>query len=905
METLAANFYSSVTTRNPVVSPHIFNKFPKLDSVPKKLEMDYSRILNKPYFIQNFTWSTTDIDDAVIAYIDVPGDILLNDLVRVPFSASVYYRAKVTAILQTSGTPFHQGCLCIASVPYIEAGAEHVGNYRVLDRNNYMNAPHAFLHANEATPVMLEVPFYVQGKLAAIDIASTTVSPFTVSDDYATIKARVWNSLLASTNASTTLTVSVHIMFTELEFYVPHVDVNWQQLPSFRAQSLASVTTSFLDGLTSVGKKYTSDILDSARGAIRKWTGLHNPEHPGLCGREAVQFRQNLNLVDTPSFIEKMDPYGSFVRVVDDYLFETDVDEMALSYLLKKPQYIGTFAISATNNTAERLLWSRPITPIQEYYPVVYADNLAVNTNSSAHSNIIQTLAFMSKYWKGGMKLHIQAVMTSTTFVKLTIARDYSPDLNMTGAYPSFNDVGNLLTDTIEFSGGGQVKTIDLPFCSPLNQLPCSMDFEINALQHGMYYIYLHQPFVFGAAAALPIRFNVYLSCDDDFDFFGYATNAMLHSPTFGRNPFFLAEGDHTLTPILEEEKEASEEPLIVFEAQAQVMVNTSDGSPILNTKDETNVDTLYDMRPIKSIRDYARRFQLVERFTKTGDDIETSKGLEVFSLASLLGLTPELSASLIQANLAYDLSNLNLLTKMFHGYSGGVKFKVVVNGVPTARVWYLPPSFAVDNAGLEWTSTVPFSATGTALYNNVASQFQGGDDYTVDRLKYINPTVSVEKPNYIYGGGTPSYQYLKQGVPAEIILNEGVEFEFEVPYMSPYRFVGSSVKNLYSNLLNLYHAPTHNLGHLLVDVSQVQNFVYNEEGDKVVLTKGAVTIEIYAAITDEGRYGMAVNAPVVIKPALMLNGVGYITNPIYNLSKLAYPIARPTSSPACYYTLS
>ena len=80
---------------------------------------------------------------------------------------------------------------------------------------------------------------------------------------------------------------------------------------------IKNVATKGIDGTFGVLKQVAGDLLDTlrkgannglrtAREAIRSYTGLHSPEIPTLLGRIANQNRQNVNLVDAPSYFEKM-----------------------------------------------------------------------------------------------------------------------------------------------------------------------------------------------------------------------------------------------------------------------------------------------------------------------------------------------------------------------------------------------------------------------------------------------------------------------------------------------------------------------------------------------------------------------------------------------------------------------
>lgn len=876
--------------------PVLYDYKPRMDNLPTQLEMDYSRILNKPYFVTNVTWNATDIVDTQLSSINIPSDILINELAKVPFKASVYYRAKVKAIVQTSGTPMHQGCVIVSALP---AGFPDYSTRRFM-RNTLMCCPHTFLLANEATPGTIEVPFYVQGKLAAIDLLGTTVSPVTRSDDYARLVMQVWNPLAVPTSGTSTLTISVHFMFTDLEFYVPHVDVEWSPFVGQGfMDSIKPSITSGINGLFSVGKRFTCDLLDSLRSGIRQWTGLHNPEHSQIQSRNAVQFRQNLNLVDTPSYYEKLDPYADFTHITNDFTFDTNIDEMSLAYLLKKPQYIGSFNV-LTSDISGKLLWSRPITPIQEVNSGTYTNFAGASQYTNSHTNLIQTLAYLSRYWKGGMKLHIQAVMSNFHYCRLIVARDYSPDTNMANAVPDYSSVTNLLTETLEFSAGGQIQTIELPFCSPLNQLPCSTDFVFNALEHGMYYIYLYQPLVANGTVPSRVNFNIYLSCCDDFDYFGYAVQPLLSIDGFIPTA--------TLSKGKEKETLIDSDSDMQFEAQAAVTVDVSDQQAITNQGEVEDRDTMYDMRPIKSIRDYTRRLVKVFASNIPQTSFTASNGTFNFSVAQLLGLEP--TAVNTASDYVHDISSLSLLSRFYLGYTGGVKLKIVINGSTISEVWYVPPSYCLNRFNTYWESTDPLPPTSSVLFDAInqmfsfPGRFAPGSTYSPF---YSVQTVGSERPNYM--NHMPGFRLKSQSDGIAITMATSVT-EVTVPYMAPYRFVGDYSKWGCTNSANVLKIATHDLGNIILKVAAP--VLITGSGDLLE----EISLEIFASITDESRFGYQVAAPPVFLPALTTgvvpNQSSYQLTPSYNLSTSQLPystVSSNSTSPglysirACYYS--
>nr|UNY42164.1 MAG: polyprotein [Picornavirales sp.] len=866
----------------------IYGKQPRLDSLPMQLEMDYSRILNKPYFVKSVNWRMTDSINTTLSRLLIPEDILLNELAKIPFRASVYYRAKVTAIVQTAGTPMHQGCVMVSAIPI---GYKNYDNDPSLIRNTLMCCPHAFLLANEATPATIEIPFYVQSKLAAIDLEGTTVSPNSLFDNYSELVFYVWNPLAGPSTASSELTISVHFMFTELEFYVPHVDVKWTPLdPGFQAQGffddIKKSTSRAIDGLFSTGRRFTGDLLDNLRSGIKSWTGLHNPDHVLLSTRSAVQFRQNLNTVDGPNYMEKMDPFSDFTHITNDFTFDTDIDEMSLAHILKKPQFIGSFSVKSRDTTGS-LLWSRPITPIQEIRSFKYNDYNDKTTHSNLHTNNIQTLAYLSKYWKGSMKIHIQAVMSNFHYCRLIVARDYSPDTNMETSYPTYESVTNLLTETLEFSAGGQVQTIELPYCSLLNQLPCSSDFVFNALQHGVYYVYLYQPLVSNGSVAEDINFNVYLSCGDDFDYFGYAVQPLMTYNSFsgGAPPFGR------------------------FEAQASVTVDVSNQAAITNTGDTQDIDTLYDLRPVKSIRDYTRR--MIKQYSNaiSKEDFVKTNGTFTIPVSRLLGMEPYISGPTETQSVE---PSLTILSRMFMGYSGGVKVKLVVNGSPISEVWYVPPSYSLSVGKNYWMGNKPQPNPGDIIFEDINEMYMFPDANGPVK-KYSNwyniQTVAVERPNYINSDMGTYKMKIEEATGKRVPMSSTVT-EFVIPYMSPYRFLGDYTKMGTVTNTSLQSLATHDMGHIVFKIAAP---LY-EIGSGGAYAEENVCIEYYAGIADEGRFGYQISAPPVLIPSVAIgNGsteAYYQLTPSWNsaiqappFSTVVSPSAGLYSIEACYYS--
>ena len=842
VEAISSEYYSQVRTRTLIEPPYIYDQNYKVQSVPLELKMDFSRILNKPYFIKNVKWTTSEISGDILDTVKIPMDLFNNPLSLIPFSASTLFRAKIALMLQVSGTSMHMGCLLAGALPN---GMGIDTKFRQLT-NTLMCSPHAFLNANEQTSIELRIPFYVNSHLMRTDLDKSTASFEFNGVNYAEVPLMVLNPLACPANSNTTLTVSIYAIFQEAEFYAPHTDVTF--VAQGFVDDLSSIGTRFIDGLFSTVRKTTGDILDAGRRGIKTLTGLHNPNKPNLDLKNYVQSRNVSNTTDHSTKFEKMDNFANYDRILSDYIFETAYDEMDIKNLGKKPQYLGTCKVSSSDS-AGILLWSRPITPNQGYFNFTSREELPPEIKTLAFCNLQQVLAYVHKYWRGSINIHIQSVMSNFHFCKLAVARDYSVRVQSYSAYPSFESIPNLMTEVLEFSAGGQVQTITMPFVSQLNQLPVSLDFFNNSDQHGMYYIYLNQPLVSNGTVPKDVYFNIFISLGDDFEFYGYSNDPILVSP--------LGEVRNTPT---------------TFEAQASLEVPVNDQEELhLDTKENLRHCAI-DLRPVTHVRDHIRRFYKVLKRAILYDEFNTSNGTFVFPINELLGQAPLLeTGSFPSAYNAEYKSTLDLFASMFYGCNGGGRFKVVVTGATDASMWYVPPSYYSQlletQAGFDVTTVSCYPTLETYDPSINIEQHELYDNLTLDfdrPIKYSVQSPFIERANFNTSGPT---QHVSRDYRRRIMDSTSI-LEVEVPNISPYKFLGDITKTATTSFSTggvSQSSGCCNMGYLVLSLRQPSPINLTEN----ILRDYSINVTIYAAYDDAARFGYQVYCPTVIIPAV------------------------------------
>jgi len=620
--------------------------------------------------------------------------------------------------------------------------------------NTALSGPHAFLSANEATSVMLHVPWYCNSDLASLDLSKTLASRTSIDinntpGNLGTLVMIVMQPLAPSDGSSTSLDLIVEAFFNSLDILVPSPKfIQYSPTPptqytQFKSQGLMSIGSNIADGVTSFVKSTIGDGIDMLRSSFLKYTGLHNTNIPTINNRLIMTNRNFPNLVDAPQFFEKLDPFVTTDRIFQRPEFNTFVDEMSISHILSKKQFVGTFKVNAGDQVG-RLLWTRPISPFQGG---LSADSLTISNN-------IELFHFLSRGWRGSINIHIQSVMNNKQQVKLRLLQLYNPSLSIGSSYPQYRSILNAPSHLMEFTAGGEVQTVNLPYLCRNNITPCMRDMSSESFFHGQYYIYVAQPLANSSGSPLDINFNIYISVGDDFKYYGYSTELATMFPLIDLPLQTLYEPDSTKA----------------FTSQGiEVMNEPQDQSSILNHSGGSGQTQEYQERlyaPI-DIRPYIRRMY------KTKAVKVVSSNFVIISLDSLIG------DSVV---IGQNVTPLQLITSMYYGRHIGLKIKIKNNAAPNLTIRHIPPNYFVDDSTSLLLSCQPF----------------------------------LDPANYFENVNSASFPFPIQELPVVSHIGAGSvqnEYEVIIPNNSFYKFVGSpSVFSTTNPNLS-----TVGLGHLLI----------------------------------------------------------------------------------------
>jgi hypothetical protein len=736
--------------------------------------IDTKPFTSRPYYADKVKFTDTDerFDILPCTIERLPRDVLLsNESLKYAIKLGAYYRSLLTLMISMAGTITHAGCILVGIIPPLSTSAQGTSQQTLI--NTLLSGPHAFLFANEATSVSLTVPWYCNSDVATLDMDGTSSSaPSTdivpVNGNYGTLVFMVLNPLTPSDGSSKSLDIIVEAFFKSLDILVPSPKfIEYSATPP-TSEGLFDIVSGVIDQGVGVAKNVIGDGIDKMRSAFKGYTGLHNPNIPLIQSRYIVTERNFTNVVDKPQFFEKLDPYVAVDRVIDNPVFNSVVDEMSLANIGSKKQLIGQFKVTASD-TVGALLWSRPISPFQG----------GLSTDQLLISNNIELLHFLHRGWRGKIKITIQSVMNNKQQVKLKMLRLYNPSTTISTAYPKYRSILNAPSHLMEFTAGGQTQEVILDYLCRNDITPCMRDMSAEALFHGEYYIYVAQALANSGGSPESVEFNVYISLEKDFKWYGYSTELASTQP-----------------PVV----------LTVFESESlNVMNEPQKQTPILNDPKNDTFNSEHEDRLVSNvdIRPLLRRMYKVLTTNVTTAD------------AAIIPL------SVVVGELASGSGNFRtpaeIVSSMFYGKHLGFKFKLKLRNSVGLIARFIPPNYFVDSTSSTVLSCQP-------LLN----------------------------PDFKENSTSANYPFTLQELPMVNIQDAGgfsQMFEFSVPNVSFYKYIGSPAKMTGSDK----PYSTQDLGTVVITADGEEEF------------EDPILINVYAGFTDESRMGYQVIAPIII----------------------------------------
>jgi hypothetical protein len=744
---------ASINTRDICFPAEHHNVYPKID-LPEEFRIDTKPFVNRPFFVENILWGNQgrfSILDATTRRL--PRDVFTSNLsLENALKLGAYFRSDLSLSISVAGTITHAGTLLAAILPPLDEFAFSTPDPEFLV-NTLMSGPHCFLHANEATSSLLHVPWFCNTDVASLDMrpispaSSTAFAETNIPGNYASLVIMVLSPLSPSSGASTSLNITVEATFNALDIYVPSPRYLTYQTQGFHeisedvyrettellcprdynyyTQGLQSIASSAIDATTSYTKRMIGDAIDELRAGIKYYTGLHNPNIPLVHNRIITTFRNFGNNTTGEQFFEKLDPYPEIDRIVDRPIYNTTVDEMSIKHILSKPQYVGTFRVNA-GDLPGKLLWVNAISPRQGGYRRVASNQDWLIANN------IDLMHYLSRAWRGSIKIHIQSVMNNKQQVKLRLLQLYNPPAQVVDGYPVYESLLSAPSHLMEFTAGGQVQTITLPYLCRNDLTPCSPDLALDAIFHGLYYIYVAQSMANSDGSPLDINFNVYISGGDDLTFHGYSTE-VARQRSFRTGPFSRTVNNF---------KSSDDVDLEDFVTQGlDVMNSPQDDSVLTEVSTDINMNQDHQERlfsPV-DIRPIIRR--MYQSTTTT-----FSSGATVLDLKEFIG----------EKIVPTPITPMQIVSGMYYGKSAGLKVKIRTFGAVSGglTIFYVPPQCNVDTVNKVFRESEigtspefsPYILNNRAGYSFPFIEMSNEASYSATLYEFVIPNTSFYK---------------------------------------------------------------------------------------------------------------------------------------------------------------
>lgn len=868
---------AEVTTRHIEESDMLYSGMHTKVDIPEAYRVDAKPFIERPFYLTTTPFTTSDALYTILncRIKQLPGDVVRsNTSIQQMFKMAALGRPDLVLNISMAGTLAHAGCILagvLPPMPFVSSSANpFTAGAKDQLINTILSGPHAFLHANEASSVNIRVPWYCNFDMMSLDMekgVSDTVGPPAttgyypapdlnyVAGNYGTLVLLVLNKLAVSTGGTSTVNIVIEACFKNFDMVVPTPRfLEWtpqagkaSRTPRSFLQSAKDFGTGLFDYTANGLKTVASDGLDAIRGWIRGLTGLHNPNVPLIDTRIINTDLNFLNNTSTHQYFEKLDMIPTHSRIVKEPLFGNDLDEMSVSYITGKKQYVGTFEVKTTDGVGA-LKWARPISPRSGGKSVQFGTTPNIVTLRQ-HSNNLDLMYHITRAWRGGLKVYIQSVMNNKQQVKLKVIKYYNPSSKILSAVPNYQTIVSAPSHLLEFTQGGQMHEVSLPYLCRNEILPCADDLNADALYHGMYYIYVAQPLVVSDNSPSNVFFNVYIEGDKDLAFYGQNNRNLLNTnwdlftlPSAGRD---AGGGEPSWQP------ESGDTMVVMNEPQKQ-------DNKI--TRDDKLAMSQYHNRliPYPDIRPIIRRMYL--QYDK--EALFTEESLFVrLDLASILGERCRLETTPIDGAFPqiYNITPLNLAARMYYSKSAGFKVRVEFKIVEPEEEGFTKEEKNLDIVAF-FMPPLPWYA-----YKNQQPFFQSTTARAPNFTGYLPPHIVTS--NVVTGTGSRV-------------------LEFEVPFTSIFKFVGGPDKfRDYAE-----GAQTTGAQSAAGDIGTIQIAVRKLAEGQKLLTR----LRVYVGVNDETRFGHHCIAPVyIVNPSSSyystVDADGEDTTPSNTLSNSVY----------------
>lgn len=334
------------------------------------------------------------------------------------------WRFKLRFRIQIIATPFHQGLLCMSF--------QHDNNNTNFDRTAHSstmtNIPHVRLDISSLTAAELEVPFIYRDEFMSLedltdygDLSIATILPVVAVAGQSPVQYNIYMTiedieLYGATQWSTTsITLQSGVVMQEIKE---------NHLLSKTLAGVAKVSSFIARGVPSLSAIAgpVAWAADTASG-VAKYFGYSRPLVQDPAMRTYVSDNVHENNVDISAVGNTLGLMASNTLAVSPQFGATDVDEMALDYLVSRYAQICVGYMSTTDTEATAV-YATPVSPAAFWYRrpatapycnVIYPTSSNVLISQSGNCFQPSHLFWWSSFfraWRGTIKFRITIAKT-------------------------------------------------------------------------------------------------------------------------------------------------------------------------------------------------------------------------------------------------------------------------------------------------------------------------------------------------------------------------------------------------------------------------------------------------------------------------------------------------------------
>ncbi len=440
------------------------------------------QVLNRPTFMNNITWSTTDTIGTVLQYYNLPESVLNYSTIKTcKVQYNQFMNCDIVFRIEASPIQFQAGRLWLCFEPYRDqrgARAQYgfPSSFTALAGVGYDPAKPA--------PSELRVPF--SSILSAWDLpmgqfGSGTILVYVLSP-------------LNSGTSTTTVTLSVQAWLENTKVRVPvqtgmasgptlaekqfpfgepmHFQSNVEQSANRhqfsrmaeRVSSIASFLGSFplLANVAQPVSAFTGSVAKLAA-----YFGFSKPPDVSPPTKIVQHNRAAWPNADGPLPLVKLALTSDNAVNQKGRYFPNPVDEMDISYIVSNMAMLNAWSWSTTDAVGKTIT----VIPVHPGNSVIVSGPGSYTFRTFAPTPLAY-VSTMFKYWAGSIKLKLEAVSTPFHAGRLMVV--YVPDYDPFGSY-SINEVGNNYSVLWDITDSSHLE-FEVPFMANTPYLDCMLD---------------------------------------------------------------------------------------------------------------------------------------------------------------------------------------------------------------------------------------------------------------------------------------------------------------------------------------------------------------------------------------------------------------------------------------------